>query len=103
LGGGGYRLGLAHGVRPGWVHRPGWGYRPGYGWRPGYGYGWGSYLAWYGLGAAFAAYPYYEDIYYEPAPPVVDEAVAYCMRRFRSYDPVSQTYRGYDGRRHPCP
>jgi hypothetical protein len=30
-------------------------------------------------------------------------AVAYCMQRFRSYDPASGTYLGYDGRRHPCP
>ena len=29
--------------------------------------------------------------------------VAYCARRFRSYDPNSQTYLGRDGRRHPCP
>lgn len=29
--------------------------------------------------------------------------IEYCMRRFRSYDPASGTYLGYDGRRHPCP
>jgi hypothetical protein len=29
--------------------------------------------------------------------------IAYCARRFRSYDPDSQTYLGRDGRRHPCP
>jgi hypothetical protein len=29
--------------------------------------------------------------------------VANCARRFRSYDPNSQTYLGRDGRRHPCP
>lgn len=34
---------------------------------------------------------------------VEDDAVAYCMRRFRSYDPASGTYLGYDGLRHPCP
>jgi hypothetical protein len=28
---------------------------------------------------------------------------AYCMRRFRSYDPAVGTYLGYDGVRHPCP
>jgi BA14K-like protein len=32
-----------------------------------------------------------------------DDAVAYCMRRFRSYDPESGTYVGHDGYRHPCP
>jgi hypothetical protein len=29
-------------------------------------------------------------------------AIAYCARRFRSYDPVSQTYLGRDGQRHTC-
>lgn len=28
---------------------------------------------------------------------------AYCAQRFRSYDPASGTYLGYDGLRHPCP
>ena len=28
---------------------------------------------------------------------------AYCAQRFRSYDPGSGTYLGYDGQRHPCP
>lgn len=32
-----------------------------------------------------------------------DSAVEYCMNRFRSYDPQSGTYLGYDGNRHPCP
>ena len=35
--------------------------------------------------------------------PARDPAIDYCMQRFRSYDPVSMTYMGYDGRRHPCP
>jgi len=29
--------------------------------------------------------------------------IAYCARRFRSYDPDSQTYLKRDGRRHSCP
>lgn len=29
--------------------------------------------------------------------------VAYCSQRFKSYDPESGTYLGYDGLRHPCP
>lgn len=29
--------------------------------------------------------------------------IAYCARRFRSYEPDSQTYLGRDGRRHTCP
>jgi hypothetical protein len=31
------------------------------------------------------------------------EAIGVCARRFRSYDPASQTYLGRDGRRHSCP
>jgi hypothetical protein len=27
----------------------------------------------------------------------------YCQQRFRSFDPASGTYMGFDGRRHPCP
>ena len=30
-------------------------------------------------------------------------AIGYCVQRFRSYDPASQTYLGTDGLRHPCP
>jgi hypothetical protein len=30
-------------------------------------------------------------------------AVGYCQQRFRSYDPASGTYLGFDGLRHPCP
>jgi hypothetical protein len=32
-----------------------------------------------------------------------DGEVAYCQSRFKSYDPASGTYLGYDGQRHPCP
>ncbi|KRR29203.1 BA14K family protein [Bradyrhizobium retamae] len=32
-----------------------------------------------------------------------NDAVAYCAQRYRSYDPASGTYLGYDGYRHPCP
>ena len=31
------------------------------------------------------------------------DAVAYCTQRFRSYDPASGSYLGYDGLRHACP
>jgi hypothetical protein len=53
---------------------------------------------------------YYDDQYYDDQGPVVaapgpvgDDAVAYCMQTYRSYDPRSGTYLGYDGMRHPCP
>jgi hypothetical protein len=81
-------------------------------WR-GWGWGWGAPVAG-GLiagaivGGALAAAPYgyYGPGYYPPpvayGPPPGD-AVGYCMQRFRSYDPNSGTYLGYDGNRHPCP
>jgi hypothetical protein len=77
------------------------GYHGGYG-----GYGWGGVgaglLAGALIGGALAA-PYY----YGPGPyayePGGGNAVAYCMRRFKSYDPGSGTYLGYDGYRHSCP
>jgi hypothetical protein len=31
------------------------------------------------------------------------EAINYCLQRYRSYDPNSQTYLGRDGMRYPCP
>lgn len=53
------------------------GYAPGYAYEPGYDQG---YVA--GSGGS---------------------EVAYCLQRFRSYDPGSGTYLGFDGLRHPCP
>ncbi|MBB3021035.1 hypothetical protein FHR70_004125 [Microvirga lupini] len=37
------------------------------------------------------------------AAPVYGGNHAYCAQRFKSYDPASGTYLGYDGMRHPCP
>jgi len=84
-------------------------------WR-GPGYGFAAGLA---LGALGSSYyyndPYYYDDSYAYAPdvpvdgdqyavvPAGDDAVAYCTQRYRSYDPSSGTYLGYDGERHPCP
>jgi hypothetical protein len=31
------------------------------------------------------------------------DVIAYCESRYRSYDPRTGTYLGYDGQRHPCP
>lgn len=46
---------------------------------------------------------YYGPAYGVPPPYVGGDAVGYCVQRFRSYDPYSGTYLGYDGLRHPCP
>ncbi|HLH98737.1 MAG TPA: BA14K family protein [Xanthobacteraceae bacterium] len=87
----------------------------------GHGWGWGAgagFIAGAVIGGALAPryypYPYYYGpgpYYYGPGPyyapgPVSapgGDAVAYCMQRFKSYDPASGTYLGYDGVRHPCP
>ena len=71
----------------------------------------GSY-AYYGGGPYYYDDDYYDagygpDTYYdagvEVGVPAGGDAVAYCESRFRSYDPASGTYLGYDGLRHPCP
>jgi hypothetical protein len=49
--------------------------------------------------SAVAPHLYNQPTYNQPA----DSEVIYCIRRFRSYDPYSRTYLGYDGYRHPCP
>jgi len=36
-------------------------------------------------------------------PVAVAGDASYCAQRYRSYDPASGTFLGYDGMRHPCP
>ena len=127
IGGGGF-AGRAHpshpiagpGVgRPGWGNTPGtrppnWAGRPGYGYGYRPGYGWGAAAAGaavVGAGLAYGAYdPYYNDYgYYDEgayAPqPVVEQGdpIAECARRFKTYDPASQTYIVRKGVRASCP
>jgi BA14K-like protein len=71
----------------------------------GYGYGYDPY---YGDSYAYDDGAYYDQGYaVAPEVAVVDQPVAvdasYCVQRFRSYDPASGTYLGFDGLRHPCP
>ncbi|MEW6645543.1 MAG: BA14K family protein [Pseudomonadota bacterium] len=54
----------------------------------------------YGYGYGYAPGYYAPPPAYVDAPPPGDD---YCFRRFKSYDPASGTYLGYDGLRHPCP
>jgi hypothetical protein len=65
----------------------------------GYGY--------YGGPGVYYAPSYYSDQYYDgpAAAPAsgADDAVAYCMQTYRSYDPQSGMYLGDDGYQHPCP
>jgi hypothetical protein len=85
------------------------------GWRGHGGRGWGGAAAGFAAGAILGGIiasqpyygpgPYYYGPVYGPGPYYYGpgDPVAYCMSRFRSYDPVSGTYMGYDGLRHPCP
>ncbi|WP_131113737.1 BA14K family protein [Lichenihabitans psoromatis] len=69
--------------------------------QPAYGYGGYGDGGYYGAPA-----PVYVDPGYAQAPVYADQGgdtEQYCMQRFKSYDPSSGTYLGYDGQRHPCP
>ena len=51
---------------------------------------------------------YYDDGYADDGavaevPVPVGGDASYCAQRYRSYDPASGTYLGFDGLRHPCP
>lgn len=93
--------------RHGYHHRRG-GFWPGFATGVAVG-GLGSYAYYGGYGGGYGYYddPYYYSGYYdEPSVAVVQDGggdSAYCAQRFKSYDPASGTYLGYDGRRHPCP
>jgi len=64
-------------------------------WNRGWNRGWGPAVGFgLGFGAGAAAGAYAQDNARNDA---------YCSQRFRSYDPASGTYLGYDGQRHPCP
>lgn len=115
---GGPRFGAGYG-RGGW-QGGGW---QGGGWGGG---GWHGHRHWRGGGYWPGAYAgafiggvgssyYYNDPYAydygdydEPTVAVVvpgggGRDDAYCSQRFKSYNPATGTYLGYDGRRHPCP
>ena len=74
-----------------------------------YYYGGGYYGGpYYGGPYYYGSGPYYPSgpapaYYGGPAPGPGGDAVAYCMRRFKSYDPRTGTYLGLDNARHPCP
>jgi len=106
---------------------PGWGYGWGWGpgavaagivggavaaatsplWAPGYYDYYGG--PGYAYGPAYVAPAYGPPVYAAPSTTVVAESgagsdsVAYCESRFRSYDPATGMYLGFDGLHHPCP
>ena len=59
-------------------------------------YGYSGYGPGYG-------YSGYDPGYGYAAPYAGGDQVGYCQQRFRSYDPASGTYLGFDALRHPCP
>jgi hypothetical protein len=91
--------------RPGGIGGPGYGWNGGY-WRPGYGLAAGAVTG-AALGSYYGNYGYdsgyYGSDYYGSNNGYGGDATAYCAQRFKSYDPASGTYLGYDGVRHPCP
>jgi hypothetical protein len=87
---------------PGVVIGPG-GPNNGYDYDNGYDSGPGYYRADPGYAEPYNNAPVYEGRSVAGPPDGANDDVAYCQQRFRSYDPESQTYLGYDGMRHPCP
>ncbi len=113
--------------RPRWGWGPGWDYGPGAVaagviggtvaavtsplWAPGY----YDYAPGYAYGPAYAAPGYYDyspGYTYAPAPAPStmvmqggpdSGTVASCEARFRSYNPSTGIYMGFDGQQHPCP
>jgi BA14K-like protein len=88
-------------------------------WGRGFGLGLGAGLLGGAIvGGALAAPYYYGEPYYSYGEPYYPPAAygpgyypapgnggdpSYCVSRYRSYDPATGTYLGYDGVRHPCP
>ena len=71
---------------------------------PNYGYDYGPGYYDPGYPAPLASPPVYEGRSVAVGPDTgASDSIAYCQQRFRSYDPSSGTYLGFDGIRHPCP
>ncbi len=94
-GAAGAAAGVAAATAPWWA--PGYygRYYPGYTYAPGY-----AYDDTYGPGYVYGTTPRYT---YAPGYAYGGRDDAYCAHRYRSYDPASGTYLGYDGIRHSCP
>jgi hypothetical protein len=99
-----YRGGVGLGRYAGYSYR---GYRYAYrGYRPYLGAGIGALSlvsAWPYYGGYYDGYGYDDTYGYDDGYDYDDSGVAYCIQRFKSYDPASRTYLGYDGNRHSCP
>lgn len=108
-----WRRGWGPGPGPGWGPRPGWGPGPYY-YRGGCGWGGcnnngaavaAGIIGGLALGAAAASIAQANQppaVVYAPPPGVNPNWIAYCSAKYRSFDPATGTYLGYDGLRHPC-
>ena len=103
---GGHHGGFHHGGfgHPGYYGggAPNWGYASGGYYNPGYDGGYG----YDGLGFGLAAGLLGGALLAAEAPYVGYDSgrtVGYCETHFKSYNPASGTYLGYDGHRHRCP
>ena len=68
--------------------------------------GWGAPLAGFAAGAILGGALAAQRPYYYGPPAYAYEpggSVAYCEQRFKSYNPATGLYLGYDGDYHPCP
>lgn len=80
-------------------HRNGWYNGPRYPYRyPGFNYFYGGF--WYP--APWWTFNYYGGEGYVGDAYGTSQHVDWCMNRYRSYNPRTNTYMGYDGRRHAC-
>ncbi len=112
---GGPYYGGYYGWGPGYAYAPTYAYGPSYAYAPGYAWG-GSHWGWGGrtYGPGYAYSPNYGPVYspspsyaYAGGPAYASETTvtsdsSYCASRYRSYDPASGTFLGFDGLRHPC-
>lgn len=96
---GGWQRGGGHGGGYSRWHRPGWRYdQRGGGW-----YDPGAAI----IGGAIGGWLWRQ--FNQPEPPVIVvpqepmRDVAWCIQRYRSYNPATRTYLGYDGQFHGCP
>ena len=96
-------IGNRPGGGAGWANRPGYG--PGYGYRPGYATGAAALGAGLAYGAYNSGYYGYDSGYYGYDEPyaAASDPIAECARRFKTYDPASQTYIVRKGQRASCP
>jgi hypothetical protein len=94
---------VANGYGHGWRrhYRSGIGFGAGLAAGAALGYGYGPYYDGY-YGDDYAYSDYYDNNNSDYVVSNADDSAS-CAQRYKSYDPASGTFLGYDGERHPCP